>query len=174
MAVQEVLLNFLRDPACNQTKGRWLKRALKLTEQTEDSVVEKQLLDAVARAFTVLQSLLCQRSDHGSVLLSSRFVACVALYLHLQDWHCKESLGIWQPFCVQQQSARATNSVKRYVTSEQLGEDTNSPVFKFPRCCEHLTSSLVESWKNSGLPGEGFPKFSGMKIPCDRFGLTCL
>ena len=28
------------------------------------------------------------------------------------------------------------------VTWVQLGEDTNSPLFQFPRCCEHLTSSL--------------------------------
>ena len=34
--------------------------------------------------------------------------------------------------------------------------------------------AAVESWKNSGLPGEGFRKFSGMKNSCDRFGLTCL
>ena len=55
--VLEILLNFLQDPACNHIKGMWLRRALKLTRQAEDSVVEKQLQQAVAHAFTVLQSL---------------------------------------------------------------------------------------------------------------------
>ena len=32
--------------------------------------------------------------------------------------------------------------LKRYVTSEQLGEDGKSPLSQFPRCLEHLTSSL--------------------------------
>ena len=123
----------------------WLRRALKLTKHTEDTVVEEQLQGAVAHAFTVLQSLFIKRDARAKVLTSPRFVACVAVFLHLQDLHCTETLGAWQPFRVQARSARATKSttmLKRYVTSELLGEDGNSPLSQFPRCCEHLTSSL--------------------------------
>ncbi len=52
--VQETLLSFRHDPACNNINGMWLRRALKLTKQTEDTVVEEQLQGAVAHPFTVL------------------------------------------------------------------------------------------------------------------------
>ena len=143
--VLNILFSFFYDPACNHIKGMWLRRALKLTRQAEDSVVEKQLQQAVAHAFTVLQSLFNTRDAHATALISPRFVACAALFLHLQDGHCKEAVDAWQPFRVQERSARATKSTtmfKRYVTSEQLGEDGDSPLSQFPRCCDHLTSSL--------------------------------
>jgi hypothetical protein len=98
--VQEILLRFSRDPACNGIKGKWLRNALKLTRHVEDSVVEKRLEHAVAHAFTVLQSLFNERGEHAAAPISSRFVACAALFLHLQDSHCKERLGSWQPFRV--------------------------------------------------------------------------
>ena len=126
-------------------RDRWLRGALKLSKHTEDNVVEEQLQRAVAHAFTVLQSLMITRDAHAKVLMPQRFVACVAVFLHLQDMHCTETLGAWQPFRVQARSAGATKSttmLKRYVTSEQLGEDGNPPLSQFPRCCEHLTSSL--------------------------------
>ena len=129
--VLEILLSFLHDPACNHIQGMWLRRALKLTRQAEDSVVEKQMQQAVAHAFTVLQSLFNKRDAHATALVSPRFVACAALFLHLQDRHCTEAVGAWQPFRVQERSARATHSatmVKRYVTTEHLGEDGNSPL----------------------------------------------
>ena len=100
------------------------------------SVVEKQLQQAVAHAFTVLQSLFNKRDAHATALISPRVVACAALFLHLQDGHCTEAVGAWQPFRVQERSARATqstNMLKRYVTSEQLGEDGDSPLSQFPR-----------------------------------------
>ena len=36
----------------------------------------------------------------------------------------------------------STWMIKRYVSSEQLGEDENTPLAQFPRCCEHLTADL--------------------------------
>ena len=39
-------------------------------------------------------------------------------------------------------SAEPDMLLKRYVTSDKLGEDANSPLSQFPRCCEQLTSSL--------------------------------
>ena len=109
-AVEEALLSCLRDPACKGLKGAWLRRALELPRGVEDSVVEKRLEHAVAHAFTVLQSLFHERSEHATASISPRFVACAALFLHLQDSHCKERLGTWQPFRVQQKSARAKQS----------------------------------------------------------------
>ena len=123
----------------------WLRRALKLTQQSEDSVVEERLQHAVVHAFTVLQSLFNERDEHVATLISPRFVACAALFLHLQDCHHKDAVGAWQPFRVQERSARAAKSLtmlKRYVTSEQLGNDENSPLSQFPRCCEHLAVQL--------------------------------
>ena len=143
--VQEVLTSFYHDPACNHIKGKWLRRALKLGLHAEDSEVETQLQQAVAHVFTVLQSLLGNKLADATLPLSPRFVACAALFLHLQDSHCTTALGAWQSLCVQERSARArtsTTRLKRYVTSEQLGEEMNSPLSQFPRCVEHLTSSL--------------------------------
>ena len=140
-AVEEVLLSFLRDPACKGLKGAWLRRALQLPRDVEDSVVEKRLEHAVAHAFTVLQSLFHERSEHETTSISPRFVACAALFLHLQDSHWKERLGTWQPFRVQQKSARATKSnttLKRYVTNDVVGEDESSPLSGFPRCVAHF------------------------------------
>ena len=100
------------------------------------SVVEKQLQQAVAHAFTVLQSLFNNTDAHATALISPHVVACAALSLHLQDGHCTDAVGAWQPFRVQERSARATQStkmLKRYVTSEQLGEDGDSPLSQFPR-----------------------------------------
>ena len=45
---------------------------------------------------------------HATALISPRVVACAALFLHLQDGHCTEAVGAWQPFRVQERSARAT------------------------------------------------------------------
>ena len=143
--VQDTLVSFLHDPACDHFKGRWLRHALKLTGASEDAVVEERLMQAVAHAFTVLQSLCNQRGEHATASITPRFVACAALFLHLQDCHYTKTVDDWQPFHVQQRSSRATQStvrLKRYVTSEQLGDDVNTPLTQFPRCCEHLTSTL--------------------------------
>ena len=86
--VQEVLTSFYHDPACNHIKGKWLRRALKLGLHAEDSEVETQLQQAVAHVFTVLQSLLGNKPADATLPLSPRFVACAALFLHLQDSHC--------------------------------------------------------------------------------------
>ena len=118
---------------------------MKLSEQCEDSVVEERLLHVVDHAFTVLQSLCNQNGEHATASITPRFVACAALFLHLQDYHYTQKVDDWQPFHVQHRSSRASQStgrLKRYVTSEQLGEDINSPLTQFPRCCEHLTSTL--------------------------------
>ena len=63
----------------------WLRHALKLTGRCEDSMVEKQLQYAVARAFTVLQSLFNAMGEHATTLSSPRVAACLALALHLHD-----------------------------------------------------------------------------------------
>ena len=118
---------------------------MKLPRDVEDSVVEKRLEHAVAHAFTVLQNLFEESSEHEKASISPRFVACAALFLHLQDSHCKERLGAWQPFCVQHKSARATtasSTLKRYISSDVVGEDDRSPLSGFPRCVAHLTSTL--------------------------------
>ena len=136
--VEEILLSFFHDPAC-KLKGMWIRRALKLPTASEDSIVEQRLQQAVAHAFTVLQSLLHSRDDHAATLLSPRFVACVAIYLHLQDDHCRERMSVWQPLRLQEHSTRvrkSTTRLKSYVPSEQLGDDENSPLSQFPRCCQ--------------------------------------
>ena len=80
LPVQDILFKFFHDSACGNIKGNWLRRALKLTKQTEDIVVEKILTEAVENIFTVLQSLLNVTDGHGDVILSSGFVACAALF----------------------------------------------------------------------------------------------
>ena len=107
--VTDVLLVF-RDPACSHTKASWLRRAMKLTQKCEDSVVEERLQCSVAHTFSVLQSLLSASGEHASALVSSRFIACVVLFLHLQDTHTKGSLGAWQPCRMQERSASAKKS----------------------------------------------------------------
>ena len=133
--VLNIMFSFFYDHACNHIKGMWLRRALELTRQAGDSVVEKQLQQAVAHAFTVLHSLFNNIDAHATALISPRVVACAALNLHLQDGHCTEAVGAWQPFRVQERSARATQStemLKRYATSEQLGEGGGSPLSQSP------------------------------------------
>ena len=98
-AVEENLFSFFRDPAGSHAKALWLRRALKLTRQAEDTEVEEQLRHAVAHAFAVLQSLLQKHSTQlASPMLSVRYVACAALFLHLQNRHSSEKTGAWQPF----------------------------------------------------------------------------
>ena len=140
----DILLSFFPDPAC-KLKGMWIRRALKLPTASAGSIVEQRLHQAVVHAFTALQSLLQSRDDHATTLLSPRFVACVAIYLHLQDGHCRERMSVWQPLRVQEHSTRvrkSTTRLKSYVPSEQLGDDENSPLSQFPRCCQHLTAAL--------------------------------
>ena len=77
--------------------------------------------------------------------MPSEFVSCIALFLYLQALKSKESMADWQPLRVQERSARCTAptwQMKRYVSSEQLGDDGNTPLLGFPRCCKHLTHDL--------------------------------
>ena len=126
--VEEILLSFFCDPA-DKLKGQWLRRALKLHKVCEDSIVEKHLQQAAAHAFTVLQSLLSSTDSHAAALLSPRFVACVAVYLYLQDSHSTKRISIWQPFHVQEYSTRvatSTTRLKSYISSDHLGNDENT------------------------------------------------
>ena len=166
--VEEIRFEMLSDPA----KALWLRRALKLTQQSEDSVVKEQLLSVVTHAFTVLQSPMKDLAAHETSMISPRFVACVALFLHLQNEHCKERTGAWQPFFVKERSARATKSgstLKRYVTSQELGDDADSPLTQFPRCCNHLTAQLDPEVHPIATPpvlcwlcGAGFLSWQGL------------
>ena len=125
--------------------GATLKTALGLSQTTEDSIVLEHLRNAVSRVFTVLQSLLNNRADKGILEMSSEFVSCIALFLYVQGLESKESMGDWQPLHVQERSARCTAPtwhMKRYVSSEQLGDDDKTPLLGFPRCCKHLTHDL--------------------------------
>ena len=68
----------------------------------------EQLDLAVAHAFAVLQSLVSNRADERALRMSSEFVSCIALFLYLQGRDSKESMRDWQPFRVQERSARCT------------------------------------------------------------------
>ena len=102
--------DFFHDSMCNGAKAVWLRIALGLKSNSENSVVEEHLRNASVHVVTVLQSLVSNRNDATDIVLSPRLVACVALFLYLQDQHCKEALGDWQPFRVQERSARCTQS----------------------------------------------------------------
>ena len=82
-AVEEVLLAFFHDPSGLHAKARWLRRAMKLPQQCDDALVEERLQRAVADCFVLLQSLLSNSCENTAVLLSPRYIACVALFLSL-------------------------------------------------------------------------------------------
>ena len=75
-AVEDVLFTFFHDSSDSHAKARWLRRAMKLPKQCDDELVEERLQRAVADCFVLLQ---------GRVLVSARYIACVALFLHLQS-----------------------------------------------------------------------------------------
>ena len=133
--ITQILFKFFDDDEdCG--KASWLRRALRVTQQTENSLVKKQLEKAVEDAWTVLKSMK---------QASTRCYACVALFLHLQDCHHTATLGTWHSFLVQERSAKTmkgTSMLKRYVASDKLGDDVNSPLFQFPQCCAHLSQDL--------------------------------
>ena len=104
-------------------------------------MVEERLKTAVAQCFAVLQSLLNNMHDHAAVKLGSQFIACVSLFLYLQNIRSSDSVSFWLPMRIQEQSAGATK-VKRYVTSDRLGIDDNSPLLQFPSVCGGLVENL--------------------------------
>ena len=117
-AVEEVLLGFIRDSSDSHAKARWLRRAMMLPCTCDDHVVEERLQRAVVDCFAVLQSLLSDTSEDNALLLSPQYIACAALFLHLQSLVAKDSVSFWLPMRMQEQSARSTNSrsmLKRYV-----------------------------------------------------------
>ena len=75
-AVEKILLDFFHDSSNSHAKARWLRRAMKLPKQCDDELVEERLKRAVAECFVLLQS---------RVLVSPRYIACAALFLHLQS-----------------------------------------------------------------------------------------
>ncbi len=98
-AVEQILFDFLHNTSDSYAKRRWLRRAMKLTQTCADSLVEERLQIAVAQCFAVLQSLLNNTGGETLVCLSSRYIACVALFLYLQHSNSRssDSMSLWHP-----------------------------------------------------------------------------
>ena len=129
----QVFQEFLQDASDSYAKGRWLRRALKLHARTQDVEVEKHLQSAVNHCFAVLQSLL----QETTVSLSTRYIASIALFLHLRTFDTSKLSLFWHAARLQEESARGL--IKRYVTVDKLGIEAYSPLCQFPRVCgEHV------------------------------------